>query len=704
MENVWNPPRSLAKEKTSLPETATSLNAAQRQHLLVTCKHIDKLLGDVESTLNAAASKTVFPNYVNDVSPVQRKTIEDYISRVRGQLLQVLAAQSLAPEESRLSVAHSIHVNLTFVDIAIAELAPHHMRGYGPVSDQGAGDLNGIVAELQSAVKELTRYVSQPRGADFQERVQKLADEGWDTGSLQTLAEVIDRHALTEFRPTIAMLLDRAEDTSLEIAIFGRVSSGKSSLLNHVIGADLLPVGVTPITAVPTRIGYGQKPLARVWREGLGVSEYPVEELPVFVDERQNPENQKRVGRILVLYPSERLREGIVLVDTPGVGALATSGASETQAYLPRCDAAIVLVDASSTLTRDDLKIIAALHQVSTPTTVLVSKADLLSPADLEQQLAYTKRQLQNEYGIAIPVRAVSVASSYEHLLEQWFTEELSPLYERKQRLLQESFARKTLMLATAIQSTLAAAASQPALADEQRMQLEETDVALRRSAGTLQAFQLDLRRLTDKVPLLQGFIVEKAAERIADLWPSEREINCGDILRTVAQEVLSEITGQIRGDLDSLQTGLQRELSRAASVLRTTDASNPEELRAGLEMPAFHMNRAGHPTVPSWFSRLGKWARLLHAKRELRKLQSQLGQALESYSRLLYAWGLDTGAEMERRFDSSANRYRAQLERLLVDRQRPIVGEEQRTADLQRLTAIMISDAEDPRSEAIAS
>ncbi len=280
----------------------------------------------------------------------------------------------------------------------------------------------------------------------------------------------------------------------------------------------------------------------------------------------------------------------------------------------------------------------------------------------------------------------------------------LSPLYERKQRLLQESFARKTLMLATAIQSTLAAAASQPSFADEQRVQLEETDVALRRSAGTLQAFQLDLRRLTDKIPLLQDFILEKAAERIADLWPSEKRINCGEMLRTVAEEVLSEITGQIRGDLDSLQTGLQRELSRAADVLRTTDASNPEELRAALEMPAFHMNRVGKPTAPSWISGLGKWARLLHAKRELRKLQSQLGQALESYSRLLYAWGLDTGSEMERRFDSSANRYRAQLERLLVDRRRPTVGEEQRTADLQRLTAIMISDAEDPRSEAIAS
>ena len=90
---------------------------------------------------------------------------------------------------------------------------------------------------------------------------------------MQALAEIIDRHGLTEFRPTIGMLLDRAEDTALEIAVFGRVSTGKSSLLNHMIGADLLPVGVTPITAVPTRIGYGPKPLIRKF--GRRVLEFP---------------------------------------------------------------------------------------------------------------------------------------------------------------------------------------------------------------------------------------------------------------------------------------------------------------------------------------------------------------------------------------------------------------------------------------------
>lgn len=150
-----------------MSESRTTLNASQRHRLLITCKHIDHLLGDIEETLNATASKAVFSTYVSYITPLQRKTIEDYIARLRGRLLQVLASQSLAPEEPHISAAHSIEVGLTFIEVAIEELAPHYMRGYGPVSQQGADDLYGIMAELQSVSNELHRYVQQlPQGKE----------------------------------------------------------------------------------------------------------------------------------------------------------------------------------------------------------------------------------------------------------------------------------------------------------------------------------------------------------------------------------------------------------------------------------------------------------------------------------------------------------------------------------------------------------
>lgn len=687
-----------------MSDAPITLNGAQRRRLLITCKHIDKLLGDIEATLNAAASKTVFPTYVNDVTAAQRKTIEDYIARVRGQLLQVVAGESLSPELPRIPAAHSIHVNLTFVDIAVAELAPHYMRGYGPVSEEGAADLNGIVAELQSAIKELKRYVLQPRAADLQDRVARLANQGWDVQGLQTLANIIDRNGLTEFRPTITMLLDRAEETALEIAVFGRVSTGKSSLLNHVIGADLLPVGVTPITAVPTRIGYGKKPSVRVWQEGVGTSEHAVEELPSFVDERLNPENRKRVGRIVVLYPSERLREGIIFVDTPGVGSLAARGASETLAYLPRCDAGIVLVDAGSTLTPDDLNIVRALTQVGTLTTVLVSKADLLSQNELEQQIAYIREQLLSEFETELPVRPVSVMPTHAQLLDQWFAEELSPLYERKQRLLQESLARKTLMLAGAVRSTLEAVAHDPPIEGEDRVQLEEIDLELRRSAGHLQTFQAELRPTTDEIPRLSSFILQKSAEAVADLWNSEREVDCAAVLRSTAAEIALAIADEVRGRLSRAQELLQQELSKTATLLKSADFPCEKDFQGLAEMPVFHMNRQSERARRPISGSLGKWFRLRAAARIVSLYEPILKQALESFSRLLYSWGVESSSDLEHRFDSFANRYRAQLERLLLDRNRPALDSDRVSHDLEELSKMFVAETPATNNEAMAS
>ncbi len=92
--------------------------------------------------------------------------------------------------------------------------------------------------------------------------------------------------------------------------------------------------------------------------------------------EQLNPGNEKHVTRIVVELGSARLRDGITFVDTPGLGSLATRGAAETLAYLPRCDLGVVLIDAGSTLTPDDLQTIQILYDAAIPATVLLSRAD----------------------------------------------------------------------------------------------------------------------------------------------------------------------------------------------------------------------------------------------------------------------------------------------------------------------------------------
>ena len=108
----------------------------------------------------------------------------------------------------------------------------------------------------------------------------------------------------------------------------------------------------------------------------------------------------------VVEIPSPRLSQGIVLVDTPGLGSLARRGAAETMAYLPACDLAILLIDAGATLNDEDIGTLRLLYEGGIPAIVLLSKADLLADADLGRVASYIETQVQSELGLKVHIRA----------------------------------------------------------------------------------------------------------------------------------------------------------------------------------------------------------------------------------------------------------------------------------------------------------
>jgi GTP-binding protein EngB required for normal cell division len=667
----------------------SSLNDAQQRNLRISCKHIDALLHDIEEVLNPARSNSVFPKYIHDIAPVQRKTIDDYIVRVRAQLLRVLASHAIEVEKPRITASHALHTALTFVEIAIEELSPGRMQGYGPVSETGAADLNGVMRELQSIVQQLHGYVLQRDAPDVRERLKQLERQEGEVELLRRIEEIVTRRGLVEFRTTLLMLLDRLEDTAFEIAIFGRVSSGKSSLLNHVVGTDLLPVGVTPITSVPTRVSYGHEPGMSVWIEGCGARDVDISHLPNYVDERLNRGNEKRVARIAARFPSASLRDGIVLVDTPGLGSLATSGAAETMAYLPRCDVGVVLVDAASTLTPDDLKVIQALSNASIPVTVVLSKADLLNDADRQRVQEYVRDQVFAELAMEVVVCPVSIIPGSRDLLDAWMQGDLAVLYARHQELRRESICRKILALRDSVGAALEVGLHCAAEMGEDRANLQNIDSRLRRSAGALQAVEPELWRMAEQVSGLAPLIIRKAADVAASRWATEPRLDLGGVLWTTAARALTELAGQLRLTLDGTLDSLRLVLLEASVALRVSDPPSMNEISTNREMPVFQLNReqllVSRPLLAALF---GSGALNRRAQKELTALRPSLEQALHSHSRLLRGWSERALSAVEQQFNAYADQYRAQLDRLLTGRQSSGGEVDRLQADLESLAA----------------
>src|SRR5437867_4008345 len=207
-----------------VPEAMGGLNSSQKRYLLTSCEHADKLLAEIEAILAASTSQSPFPTYKQTLAPAQVKVVQDYLARIRAQMVRILQSQGMTPPGPRADSPHAICVALTFVDIVFEECRPKYMLGYGEVPESAVLELNGLVNEIQGIVAKLDAFLAQELGHDVRERLQRLEQSG-DVGRVQMLARIINEHGLVGFRHALSMIVERLEEHTFEVAVSGRVSA-----------------------------------------------------------------------------------------------------------------------------------------------------------------------------------------------------------------------------------------------------------------------------------------------------------------------------------------------------------------------------------------------------------------------------------------------------------------------------------------------
>jgi GTP-binding protein EngB required for normal cell division len=627
------------------------------------------MLSEIEQALHSAASQSPFPRYVLDIAPAQVRVIEDHVGRLRSQLLRALDWQHMKPDPPEIPVTRSVLTDLAFVDIAIEELRPSYMSGCGAVPDDAIGELNGVVHELRTLVGSMERYLRQDLGTNLESRLRRLEETGFDMGLLRLIEELVTRNGLVEFRPRIDALASRLEDNNLEVALFGRVSSGKSSLLNALLNTSVLPVGVLPITAVPTRLQYGTT-LHAVVTFGSGRSEtVTVEELGNLVSEQGNPGNSRNVARAIVQVPSPRLKQGIVLVDTPGLGSPAKRGAAETLAYLPSCDLALLLIDAGVTLNEEDIGTLRLLCEAAIPAIVLLSKADLLADADIQRITSYIHQQLQQELGIEVNAHPVSSLPEQSGMLDDFFDQELLPRFNEARSLRASSAARKIGALREAVM-----AAFETALDQENRRgrnlppDAHNLEEQLRLVAGEVGELRTVLDHaffaLGETPDAILNQTVESALSRMkagtaSRVTAAQLSDWLFDAVRESVEHVLENARNVGRRAIETLQ-GVAGEMSRS-------DMPQQEELESLLrDMPRFELQASAHDVNLTGWMLLGTSVARARIRNSLREsIGAELKQALYLYGSSLSQWSNHFVSRLVLLINSHAEAYRVQLHRI---------------------------------------
>jgi len=135
------------------------LNEHHLRRLLVSCQYLDHLLSEITDVLNTAHSQGAFPKYFIDISPAERKVIEDYSARIRRQLLRLVERHGIAHEPA-IPASRALHSLLAVAQISAEELNPKYLRGYGKVPESAAAVMRPLVGELQDLIADLDRFVS----------------------------------------------------------------------------------------------------------------------------------------------------------------------------------------------------------------------------------------------------------------------------------------------------------------------------------------------------------------------------------------------------------------------------------------------------------------------------------------------------------------------------------------------------------------
>jgi hypothetical protein len=140
----------------------------------------------------------------------------------------------------------------------------------------------------------------------------------------------------------------RVNSQATAVAVIGMVKRGKSTLLNRLVGVDVSAVAATPETASTIRVMTGP-PTAWMSSNAGGPEEDLSADPSKFLEQSRRPpdKNRKRAAGISGAF---RLPEGLVLVDTPGVGDVAAElddlyADIDEQWIEAGCGAAIVVIN-----------------------------------------------------------------------------------------------------------------------------------------------------------------------------------------------------------------------------------------------------------------------------------------------------------------------------------------------------------------------
>lgn len=360
-------------------------------------------------------------------------------------------------------------------------------------------------------------------------------------GALQALlgelSNVCELPPLQRLQPSVLKLQQKLANDEVFLAVLGQMKRGKSSLLNALLGKDILPTGVLPLTSVVTEIRYAAVPSARVVYQSGHEDDVALSDIAEYITESKNPGNRKRVSALRIFYPTELLRNGLVLVDTPGFGSTYSHNTDATLDYLETVDAAIIVFSIDPPITEVEAAFLKDLRVAVPQLFFVLNKIDLVSKEEAAAACDFLRDELSRRLEIAVrPIFPLSARTATSTIGSNGEFLGLARLQESL-RDFADMYHDEALISSVTRDA-------------EQLIELAALAIALSRSFASLSALELNEQQIA-----IEALMTEASVETSA--------------IKTLLRQEQAELIARITNDLNARVEGSVSDLEHRLDALR---------------------------------------------------------------------------------------------------------------------------------------
>lgn len=259
----------------------------------------------------------------------------------------------------------------------------------------------------------------------------------------------------------VRALAEKMEKQEMTVSVIGQFKRGKSTLVNGILGDEVMPVGIVPVTAVVTTVKYDEQKAAKVHFENGAVISCGFEDISGYINEQENEDNHLGVSRVELTVPAHFLKSGITLVDTPGVGSVHQKNSDAAYAFVKESDAVIFLLSVDSPINQIEIDFLKKTRQFASKFYFAVNKADIVDEEDLQAYLSYCRRLIAKLMEVdeiqlfAVSARKQTGLTELEEAVEQDCRQKAADIIQASVRLKLRDIVKSALNQITLYRTAL---------------------------------------------------------------------------------------------------------------------------------------------------------------------------------------------------------------------------------------------------------